>query len=138
MLDSGLMCSLLGITQPEQLVVHPLRGSVFETWGIAELMKAFMNAGRQPDLGYLRDQHGNEIDCVVRTPEGLVPVEFKAGRTYSADWAAPMRRWIGRTPQWSWLTPTIIYGGDESIHRSGVRVLSWRDFAQDPLRQIQS
>jgi hypothetical protein len=82
---------------------------------------------------YLRDQHGNEIDCVVRVPEGLIPVEFKAGRTYSADWAAPMRRWSGRTPQWSWLMPTIVYGGDESDHRSGVRVLSWRDFAQDPL-----
>lgn len=138
MLDSGLMCSLLGITHPEQLVVHPLRGSVFETWGISELMKAFMNTGRPSDLGYLRDQHGNEIDCVVRVPEGLIPVEFKAGRTYSADWAAPMRRWSGRTPQWSWLMPTIVYGGDESMHRSGVRVLSWRDFAQDPLGRIQS
>jgi len=137
-LDSGLMCSLIGIIEPAQLFVHPLRGAVFETWGIGELMKAYLNTGREPALGYLRDQHGNEIDCVVRTPDGLVPIEFKAGRTFASDWAAPMGRWIARTSQWPWLEPTIVYGGDESMVRSGVRLLSWHDFAQDPLGRLHT
>jgi predicted AAA+ superfamily ATPase len=30
-LDTGLLCYLLGISSPEHLVHHPLRGAVFET-----------------------------------------------------------------------------------------------------------
>ena len=38
-LDSGLLCYLLGITEPQQLVSHPLRGSVFESYVVSEIFK---------------------------------------------------------------------------------------------------
>ena len=138
MLDSGLMSYLLGINEPRQLTAHPLRGAVFESWGIGELAKAFMNAGRAPALGYLRDRNGNEIDGVVRSADGVVPIEFKSGRTYAADWVGPMQRWIARAPGESWRQPTIVYGGDETYMRSGIQVVSWRDFAADPLGSIDA
>lgn len=49
LLDSGLMCFLLGIRSPTQLAAHPLRGAVFETCVVSEIDKARANAG-QPVL----------------------------------------------------------------------------------------
>lgn len=38
--DSGLACHLLGIRDPDQLRVHPLRGALFESWCASEVLKA--------------------------------------------------------------------------------------------------
>lgn len=38
--DSGLACHLLGIRSADQLRTHPLRGAVFESWVVAEVLKA--------------------------------------------------------------------------------------------------
>ena len=43
--DSGLACYLLGIREPEQLRLHPLRGAIFESWVIAEIYKAYVHRG---------------------------------------------------------------------------------------------
>lgn len=133
LLDAGLMCYLMGISEPGQLATHPLRGAVFETWGIAEIMKALFNVGGRADVGFLRDHRGLEVDLVVRVDGRLMPIEFKSGRTYVAEWAAPMQRWRDRGPREEWGTPVIVYGGDDSFLRSGVQVRGWRDFAADPL-----
>ncbi len=37
--DTGLACWLLGIRTAEQLRTHPLRGPVFETWVVSEIIK---------------------------------------------------------------------------------------------------
>jgi len=43
--DSGLLCYLLGIQEPSQLRLHPLRGAVFESWAVAEVYKAQTDRG---------------------------------------------------------------------------------------------
>lgn len=132
MLDSGLMCFLVGIHEPGQLLAHPLRGAIFETWGISEVAKVFLNAGRRAGLGFLRDRRGSEVDLVIDVDDHLIPVEFKSGQSFTADWAKPMRQWIDRIPGIRWGEPVIVYGGDESFTRSGVRVIAWHDFAASP------
>jgi predicted AAA+ superfamily ATPase len=37
--DSGLVCYLLGIHEPEQLRLPPLRGAIFESWVFSEIFK---------------------------------------------------------------------------------------------------
>jgi predicted AAA+ superfamily ATPase len=41
--DTGLLCWLLGIQEAGQLATHPLRGGIFETFIISELMKIHFN-----------------------------------------------------------------------------------------------
>lgn len=36
--DTGLASRLLGVREPEQLRTHPLRGSLFETWVVSEVL----------------------------------------------------------------------------------------------------
>ncbi|MCO6439454.1 MAG: DUF4143 domain-containing protein [Phycisphaerae bacterium] len=43
--DTGLVCWLLGIREPSQLRLHPLRGPIFETWVVSEVPKHRLNRG---------------------------------------------------------------------------------------------
>jgi hypothetical protein len=51
--DVGLAAALMGITEPGQVQAHPLRGALFETMVVNELLKARANRG-------LRGQHGHQ------------------------------------------------------------------------------
>lgn len=43
--DSGLVCWLLGIREASQLRSHPLRGAIFESWVVSEILKHRTNRG---------------------------------------------------------------------------------------------
>jgi len=46
--DSGLAAHLLGIENARQLETHPLRGALFETFVVAEVLKQYRHRGRRP------------------------------------------------------------------------------------------
>jgi uncharacterized protein len=50
-LDTGLVCYLLGIRNPETLEHHPLRGAIFESYVVGELIKAFEHTGHRGVFG---------------------------------------------------------------------------------------
>ena len=80
-LDVGLAAHLLGIENPGQLTTHPLRGELFETFVIGEFLKYRYNQGKRSNLFYFRDHVGNEVDLVIESGNGLVPVEIKSAST---------------------------------------------------------
>lgn len=125
-LDTGLLCWLLGIQGKAQLVTHPLRGAIFETWVVSELRKAWLNRGERPLFYYWRDSNGNEVDLLIESAGRLMPVEIKSGQTLNKDFFTGLERWVrlaGSIAQ----NPTLIYGGTGSHERKGVQVLGWRD-----------
>ncbi len=123
-LDTGLLCYLLRIRTGGQLATHAMRGAVFENFVISELLKSCYHAGREPRLSFWRDHRGHEVDLVVETPRGAVPVEIKSGATVASDFFRGLRHWeklsgdAGRG--------ILVYGGGDSYPRSGVAVRSWR------------
>lgn len=123
--DTGLLCWLLGIQQPAQLDVHPLRGSIFETFVIAELRKAWVNGGEPPMFYFWRDSNGNEVDLLIETGAKLLPVEIKSGQTVNRDYFKTLDRWTEMAGSMA-TDPTLIYAGDDEQMRRGVRVLGWR------------
>ncbi|NDY95318.1 ATP-binding protein [Wenzhouxiangella limi] len=124
-LDTGLLCWLLGIQAQEQLATHPLRGAIFETWIIAELRKAYLNRGERPLFYFWRDSHGNEIDLLIETATGLMPIEIKSGQTLNRDFFIALERWTALAGDLA-QNPTLIYGGESQADRRGIRVLSWQ------------
>ncbi|ADC72040.1 AAA family ATPase [Thioalkalivibrio sp. K90mix] len=122
--DTGLLCWLLGVQTPEQLVVHPLRGQVFETYVISELRKAFLNRGEPPLFHFWRDSNGNEVDLLIEWAGGLMPVEIKSGQTLNRDFFTGLERWTALAGDMARL-PTLIYGGEGEHQRKAVRVLGW-------------
>ena len=124
-LDTGLLCWLLGIQESGQLEAHPLRGAVFETFVISELRKAFLNRGEPPMFYFWRDSNGNEVDLLIESGGGLIPIEIKSGQTLNRDFFTGLERWNALAGSMA-RNPTLIYGGDEVQERRGIRVLGWR------------
>ncbi len=63
--DTGLVCALMGIQQSEQLNIHPMRGALFKTWVVSELLKKRFNQGLLSNLYFWRDSQGHEVDILL-------------------------------------------------------------------------
>ena len=127
--DTGLLCWLLGIHDPQQLDVHPLRGAIFETFVIGELRKAWVNRGEVPLFYFWRDSNGNEVDLLIESGGKLMPIEIKSGQTVNRDYFKSIERWTKLAGDMA-TNPTLIYAGDDTQTRQGVRVMGWRQVGE--------
>ena len=75
----------MGIQTHEQITTHPLRGNLFKTLVVSELVKSRMNQGKRPDLFYWRDSNGNEIDVIAEWEAKIKPIEIKSVKTLTVD-----------------------------------------------------
>jgi predicted AAA+ superfamily ATPase len=126
--DTGLLCYLLRIQSPTDLVSHAARGAIFETWVVSEALKNYYNRGAEPDIYFWRDSAGHEIDLLIDCGATQVPVEVKSGQTIASDFFAGIEYWrtLARQPD----DPAgLVYGGDASYTRRRVSVVSWADWA---------
>jgi len=131
--DSGLVCYLLGIREPQQLRHHPLRGAIFESWVVSELYKAQVHAGEQPRMFHYRESRGLEIDLLIDRGETLHAIEIKSGATASPDFFRHFDRLPERlkhTPLPANIRNHVVYGGDLTQQRSQAQLLSWRDLPE--------
>jgi uncharacterized protein len=125
-LDTGVLCHLLRIADPQTLLTHALRGAIFETWVVTEVIKHRYNQGVAADIYFWRDNHGVELDLVFEDAGRPQAVEVKSGSTFSMDWLNTARRWkalVGETAA----QPIVVYGGKESFELADARAVSWRD-----------
>lgn len=131
--DTGLVCHLLGIREAQQLVHHPLRGAVFETWVAGEIYKARVHRGLAPDLFHLRQQRGIEIDLVLDAPGRIVLVEAKSGATVPPDAFKSLNAAAAHLESGQVHRPVarvLVYGGDSGQARGEGRVLPWSEILE--------
>jgi uncharacterized protein len=126
--DTGLLCYLLRVQDPADLVAHAARGAIFETWVVSEALKSFYNRGTEPDMYFWRDSAGHEVDLLIDQGATQISIEVKSGQTIASDFFADLDYWgqlAGRQAGGA----ALVYGGDASYKRRGVSVLSWLDWA---------
>ena len=129
--DSGILCFLLGIREADQLLTHPLRGAIFETWLVAEIYKSQVNHGLIPDLYHGRDSKGNEVDLISLAGSHASLIEVKSGQTTSTDFVKPLE-WYANllSEKDALITSTskfLVYGGEEKLSHREALVLPWSD-----------
>ena len=124
-LDSGLLCYLLRIRRSEDLSIHALRGAVFESWVISELLKDYYNSSREPDIYFWRDSTGHEIDVIIDLGTELLPIEIKSGQTISSDFFKGLDYWRSLPKQRN-CPAALVYGGNASYARRKTMVISWQ------------
>ena len=124
--DTGLVCWLIGIRTPEQLRTHPLRGPIFETWVVSEIVKHRTNLGETRGLFFYRTRDGAEADLVIEHPSRITLVEAKSSQTPSSSLFDGAAR-VGRHLAGSSIPCDVVvaYGGQESQDRSAGRLISW-------------
>jgi len=119
--DTGLACSLLGISNIQVLDTHPLRGSLFENMVITEFLKENFSRGSSGNLFFWRDNTGNEIDLILDQDNKLTPVEIKSGQTITDEYFKNLRFWAKLSGSESGF---VVYGGQDFQKRSnGVNVI---------------
>jgi uncharacterized protein len=124
--DTGIACSLLGITSPDMLSLSPFRGHLFENLIISDLSKQFFNRGQRPPLYFWRDRNGRiEVDCIIDIAMKLFPIEIKSSQTIASSF-------FNGLEQWDELSNTkaddtyVIYAGDTNQTRSKGHILGWK------------
>lgn len=127
--DPGLAAWLLGVQTPAQLVTHPQRGALFETWVVSEMLKARFNRALASNLYFWQDRSGHEVDVLAEQGGTLIPVEVKSGQTVVADFFRGLEKWAeiagdagGR--------PWLVYAGAQRQSRSSVEVVPWREIGE--------
>ncbi|MBI9087451.1 MAG: ATP-binding protein [Desulfobacterales bacterium] len=122
--DSGLCVRLLGIQSPDQLRTHALRGAIFESFVIGELMKYRFNCGLLKDFFFWRDRAGTEVDALIEQGEKLQPVEIKSGQTLNRDFFKGLNKWTALAGPVA-IRPTLVYGGEDRLESTGITVFPW-------------
>lgn len=121
--DTGLACALLGITDRNQLSLHPMRGSLFENLITSELIKRLGHQGRHAQSWFWRDQKGHEVDLLIEEAGRITPIEIKSGRTIQGEFFGGLEYW---TKLSGGTAGVLIHSGDARQERSnGMKVLPW-------------
>jgi uncharacterized protein len=129
--DVGIVSFLLGINEARQLQNHPLRGALFETLVVTDIVKEFLHRGRRAPVSFYRDSKGNEVDLIISTGAGHLPVEIKSSATYSSDLSKGIKQFRSVVPPDQEQQPAfLIFDGPEAFTATGVQVLPRADTKQ--------
>lgn len=127
--DSGLAAWLIGIRDTEQLAVHPLRGALFESWVVSEILKQRLAAGDASGVCMYRDAAGREADALLErhgAGAALALVEAKSGQTIGSDAFGSLSRVAAAAEPLASAARYVVYGGNEHQQRGEGRVVPWR------------
>ncbi len=134
--DTGLLCNLLNITDASQVKSHYLKGGIFESFIITEILKYRYNNAQNPNIYFWRDKLGNEVDLILEQADKTIAVEIKSGATITKDYFKSLKYYkklAGETVA----NMYVIYGGEENQKRTQAHIFGWRDLAKElPLRGI--
>ena len=124
--ETGLVCYLLGLTNPEQVATHPLRGALFENMVVSEFYKRCFNKGNTPHLFYYRDNTQKEVDLIDEQTYGrLYAYEIKSAKRFNTQFCSGLdyfRKLYGD----SVVGGEVVYDGEESLSIKDNRCRNWR------------
>ena len=124
--DTGLAAYLMGIANAQHLSIHSARRALFENWVISELLKHRYNLGLTSHLYFWRNNTGDEVDVVMEFGEKLLPIETKSGQTFHPEFLIGLTKWA-RYAGNAAMPAHLVYGGEDTMLRSGVAVHSWNN-----------
>ena len=127
--DTGLACYLMDIENPSQISSHPLKGFLFETFVVSEILKHRLNQGKKSHLSFFRDSTGNEVDLILDYGTEILPVEIKLGKTVAEDFFKGLRYYLKLNPK-NAKRGLVIYGGENSQKNGPFEVKSYQQLHQ--------
>lgn len=122
--DTGLACSVLGIDSEKQVATYHNRGSLFENLILNELLKKRFNEGQRNDLYFWRDNHGNEIDCLMGSAGHTLALEMKSAATITPEHFKGLGLWQRMSGQ-SASTSFLIYTGERVQQTKWGTMIPW-------------
>ena len=75
--DTGLICFLTKWSSAETLENGAMNGAILENYVVSEIVKTYLNSGKEPFIYYYRDKDNKEIDVILEHDGILNPIEIK-------------------------------------------------------------
>lgn len=119
--DTGLLCFLLGIENPQQVARDPLIGQLFENLVVMDFVKNLYNRGKLANLYFYRDSNGLEVDLLFQRGRSLVPIEIKSSATYKPELLKGLKRIMELSPLMG--DGYLIYAGDPYSFSNNIQAL---------------
>ncbi|MEL7588172.1 MAG: DUF4143 domain-containing protein [Prolixibacteraceae bacterium] len=123
-----MLCHLLKLSDPQQLQLHPFKGSLFENMMVAECVKRMSHKNQLNDIWFWRDSAGHEVDLIAQNGPEQRLFEFKATKTIMPDLFKGLTYYENLNNKQ--MNKTLVYGGNESQTRKYGNVLPWKAFGQ--------
>ncbi|MEQ1554375.1 MAG: ATP-binding protein, partial [Ferruginibacter sp.] len=122
--DTGLLCHLLKIKEPQNIATHPQKGALFENMMIAEIVKNNAHKNLLQELYFFRDAVGHEVDLLIQTDEKMALVEIKATQTIMTDMFKGLQYFETLKPNLV-KSKSLIYAGFENQKRTAGKLVPW-------------
>jgi predicted AAA+ superfamily ATPase len=126
--DPGLAAFLIDITDPVQIDTHPLKGPLYETMILSELLKIRFNRGMVNNLLFYRDSNGNEVDVVI--PHGIsnTAIEIKAAKTITSSFFKGLNRF--ETLLSEPVQKILVHSGEMTRKQSGIQITNLKSLEE--------
>lgn len=128
-IDTGLLCYLLNIFEPNQITSHPLKGSIFETYVISEILKLHYNSSIPDTLFFFQDHQGNEVDLIIEKAGSYDLIEIKSSATFHDNFLKNIlyfEKLYGKQHN-----KFVVYGGDKAeFSYKDSRIINWQNISQ--------
>jgi predicted AAA+ superfamily ATPase len=114
-LDSGLLATLLGITQERVRMDRAVFGPLLETFVFSEVLKQVSWMENPCTLWHYRDKDQDEVDIVVEQDTGaLVGIEVKASATVTSGDFKGLRK-LAAACGADFKLGLVLYDGERSV-----------------------
>lgn len=92
--DTGLINYFLRIQSTDDLKAHPQFGRIWETFISEQVIRHFKNQLEHIECFYYRTHNQAEVDLIIETSAGLIPIEIKSGSTTSKRQIKTLERFV--------------------------------------------
>ncbi len=107
-----------------EIPIASLKGSIFETFVVTEVLKAGYNTGENFEIYFWRDNHKKEIDLIIDFGIKKYGIEIKSSETISEKYFDGLKYWRELTGMKK-ENLYLVYGGRDNLIRNGMNVVSW-------------
>lgn len=127
--DTGLLCHLLKIKSPDQILTHPIKGPLFENMMVAEYVKRMHHKNDLEDLWFWRDSAGHEVDFIVQDGLSMNLIEMKSTKTIMSALFSGLK-YFEKNSKINKIKKALVYTGTEFQKRSSINIIPWSDFGK--------
>jgi len=106
------------------VVNHELRGGLLENLVIMELLKNRYNEGKTSNIYFWRNNHGNEIDCIIQKADVLSAIEIKSGKTFNPQFLKGLNYWEKLSGNKDEMY--LVYGGEIQRKIDNKNLIPWQ------------
>lgn len=89
--DTGTLCHLTGLKDPDHAAAGPMAGPILETAVLSEIVRTLAHQGVDPQVYFWRTSSGVEVDFLVENRGRLAPLEVKTSATPRPAMAASLK-----------------------------------------------